>query len=106
VAYYRDPDMPQKPGVDDRDLADYVTVRVIKGNLGAPVTLERGAHIRVHGFMQSLDYDETLADFLKDAKGAELALPEGYDTFTLKAQRGTTEIIARRIMPEVANNKR
>ncbi len=100
VACYRDPDLPQKPASEVRDAADYVTVRVIKGNLGAPVTLGKGAHIRVHGFLQSRDYEESLADFLKDAKGNQVNLPEGFDTSSLRAFRGTTEVIARRIMSE------
>jgi len=105
VATYRDPDMPQKPGVDDHDLADYVTVRVIKGNLGAPVTVHKGLDIRVHGFLQSRDYEESLADFLKDAHGAELAVPEGLDPADLRAFRGTTEVIARRIMSQRNGSK-
>ena len=97
LASYRDPDMPQKSPGDVHDVADYVTVRVLKSNLGAPVVIERNQHVRVHGFIQSRDYDETLADFLKDADGT-LPLPEGLDPSSLKAPRGTTEIIARRII--------
>jgi hypothetical protein len=100
LASYRDPDLPQKAPFDVRDAADYVTIRVIKGNLGAPVTLDKGAHIRVHGFLQSRDYEESLADFLKDAQGVALTVPENFDPLSLKASRGTTEIIARRIMNE------
>ncbi|MFZ6029760.1 MAG: hypothetical protein ACOYYS_18765 [Chloroflexota bacterium] len=97
LACYRDPDVPQKAPGDVHDAADYVSVRVPKGNLGAPVVLENGQQIRVHGFLQSRDYEESLADFLKDAKGS-LPLPEGLDPDGLKAQRGTTEIVARRIL--------
>jgi hypothetical protein len=97
LACYRDPDMPQKAPGDVHDAADFVSVRVLKGNLGAPVVLENSQHVRVHGFLQSRDYEESLADFLKDAKGT-LTLPEGLDPATLKAPRGTTEIIARRII--------
>ena len=61
-----------------QDAADFVTVRVPKGNLGAPVVVEKNYHIRVHGFLQSLDYKESLADFLKDARGAELPVPEAW----------------------------
>ncbi len=100
VASYRDPDLPQKPATEVHDAADYVTIRVIKGNLGAPVTLSKGAHVRVHGFLQSRDYEESLADFLKDAKGISFPLPEGVDPSGLRAFRGTTEIIARRIMSQ------
>ncbi len=99
VAIYRDPDLPQKASATDvHDAADYITIRVVKGSLGAPVSLEKGQHIRVHGFLQSRDYDETLADFLKDARGAEMKPPEGIDPQALKAQRATTEVVARRII--------
>jgi hypothetical protein len=33
LACYRDPDLPQKPFSEVKDAADYVTVRVPKGNL-------------------------------------------------------------------------
>ena len=32
---------------DTQDAADFVTIRVIKGNLGAPVKVEKGVSIRV-----------------------------------------------------------
>ena len=114
LACYRDPDLPTKPFIplsgaqrvnDTQDAADFVTIRVIKGNLGAPVSVEKGASIRVHGFMQSRDYEESLADFLKDAHGAELPLPENLNPATLRASRGTTEVIARRIMSQRSGTK-
>ncbi len=98
LACYRDPDMPQKPLNEAQDAADFVTIRVIKGNLGAPVTVEKSNHVRVHGFLQSRDYEESLSDFLKDARGAEMTVPETLDPHDLRAPRGTTEVIARRIM--------
>ena len=98
LACYRDPDLPQKPLNEVKDAADFVTIRVPKGNLGAPVVVERNCQIRVHGFLQSRDYEESLADFLKDARGAELPVPEDLDPSVLRAPRGTTEVIARRIM--------
>jgi hypothetical protein len=52
----------------------------------------------VHGFIQSRDYEESLADFLKDARGTELPVPEKPDPNELRAPRGTTEVIAKRIM--------
>ena len=114
LACYRDPDLPTKPfnplsGAQrvnaTQDAADFVTIRVIKGNLGAPVSVEQGATVRVHGFMQSRDYEESLADFLKDAHGAELAVPENLNPATLRASRGTTEVIARRIMSQRNGSK-
>jgi len=106
LACYRDPDMPQKPLNETQDAADFVTIRVTKGNLGAPVEMEKGLHVRVHGFLQSRDYQESLADFLKDARGAALAVPETLDPIELRAPRATTEVIARRIMRQSNGRKR
>lgn len=100
IACYRDPDLPSKSLNETRDAADFVTIRVLKGNLGAPVVVEKGYHVRVHGFLQSRDYEESLADFLKDARGTELPVPENLDPNELRAPRGTTEVIARRIMSQ------
>ena len=106
IACYRDPDLPSKSLNDLQDAADFVTIRVLKGNLGAPVVVEKNYHIRVHGFLQSRDYEESLADFLKDARGAELPVPESLDPNKLRAPRGTTEVIARRIMSQRNGLKR
>lgn len=100
IACYRDPDLPSKSLNDVQDAADFVTIRVLKGSLGAPVVIEKGVHVRVHGFLQSRDYEESLADFLKDARGTELPVPENLDPNELRAPRGTTEVIARRIMSQ------
>jgi len=106
IACYRDPDLPSKSLSEIQDAADFVTIRVLKGNLGAPVVVEKGVHVRVHGFLQSRDYEESLADFLKDARGAELPVPESLDPNNLRAPRGTTEVIARRIMSQRNGSKR
>ena len=112
---YRDSDLPQKPlhssssaqrAYETQDAADFVTIRVVKGNLVEPVMVAKGTHLREHGYWQSRDYQESLpqghcdgvADFLKDARGAELPVPETLDPFALRAPRGATEIVARRIM--------
>ena len=100
IACYRDPDMPQKPLNETQNAADFVTIRVPKRKQGAPVVVEKGYYVRVHGFLQSRDYDESLEDFLKDARGAELPVPENLDPTQLRAPRGTTEVIARRIMSQ------
>jgi hypothetical protein len=106
LACYRDPDLPQKTLNETQDAADFVTIRVTKSNLGAPVEVEKGLHVRVHGFLQSRDYQESLADFLKDARGADLAVPENLDPSVLRAPRGTTEVIARRIMRQRNGTKK
>ena len=79
MACYRDPDLPSKALNDSQDGADFVTIRVLKGNLGAPVVVEKGYHVRVHGFLQSRDYEESLAGFLKDARGNGSAAPQHDD---------------------------
>jgi hypothetical protein len=76
LACYRDPDLPQKPLNDIQDAADFVTIRVPKGDLSAPVVVEKNYRVRVHCFLQSRDYKESPADFLKDGRGAELLIPE------------------------------
>jgi hypothetical protein len=43
---------------------------------------------------------------LKDARGAELPVPESLDPNELRAPRGTTEVIARRIMSQRNGLKR
>ena len=72
LACYRDRDLPQKPLNEVQDAADFVTIRVPDGYLGAPVEVEKNYHVRVHDFLQSRDYEESLADFLKDAHGVQL----------------------------------
>jgi hypothetical protein len=105
LACYRDPDLPQKPLNETKDAADFVTVRVTKSSLGAPVAVQKGLQVRVHGFLQSRDYKESLADFLRDAHGADLPVPDSLDPLALTAPRGTTEVIARRIMHQPNNKK-
>jgi len=56
LACFRDPDLPQKPLNNIQDTADFVTIRVPKSNLGAPVVVEKNYHVRVHGFLQSRDF--------------------------------------------------
>ena len=106
LACYRDPDMPQKPLNEVQDAVDFVNIRVSKGNLGAPMVVEKNYHIRVHGCLQSRDYEESLADFLKDVSGAELPVPETLDPSVLRAPRGTMEVIARRIISQQNETKR
>ena len=70
------------------------------------MVVEKNYRVRVHGFLQSRDYEESLADFLKDARGAELPVPENLDPSELRAPRGTTEVVARPIMSQVNGSKR
>jgi hypothetical protein len=98
IASYRDPGLPPKPRNEEQDAADFMTVRVPKGSLGGPVSLEVEDLVRVHGFVQSRDYEETLADFARKAKGPELKLLDDYDPRALRRTRVATEIVAQRIV--------
>ena len=98
LACYRDPDLPQKPHKEIKDAADFVTIRVTQSSPDALSEVKKGQHVRVHGFLQSRDYQESLADFLKDARGAELVVPDDLDPLALCAPRTTSEVIARRIV--------
>ena len=106
LACYRDPDLPQKLFNETQDAADFVTIRVTESDLVTPVEVKKGLHVRVHGFLQSRDYQESLADFLKDARGADLAVPENLDPSGLRASRSTTEVIARRIVRQSNGRKK
>jgi hypothetical protein len=57
MAYNHDPDLPQKPHNEVQDAADFVTIQVHKDNLGAPVMVDKNFHVRVHGYLQSRDYE-------------------------------------------------
>jgi hypothetical protein len=56
IACYSDPYLLQKPLNEVQDAADFITIRVPKGNLGALV-VETSLHVRVFGFLQSRDYE-------------------------------------------------
>jgi hypothetical protein len=46
--------------------------------------VEKGIQGRVHGFLLRRDCEKSLADFLKDARGTELPVPENLDSFVLR----------------------
>jgi hypothetical protein len=47
--------------------------------------VEKGIQGRVHGFLLRRDCEKSLADFLKDARGIELLVPENLDSSVLRA---------------------
>jgi hypothetical protein len=91
LACYRHPDLPLMPLYELQDATAFVTLQVPQSNLGA----------WVHGFLHSRDYKGSLADFGKDGHGAELLVLEKLDPSELQAPRGTTEVVAQRIMSQV-----
>lgn len=98
IASYRDPGLPPKRRTEEQDAADFVTIRIPKGSLGGPVALEVEDMVRVHGFVQSRDYEETLAEFTREARGPQLKLLDDYDPRALRRTRVATEIVAERIV--------
>ena len=67
LAVFRDTDLPAKPLDTERDAADYVNVRICGGASGL-ITMRRGMRLRIHGFFQSRDFKESLAEIVEKAK--------------------------------------
>jgi hypothetical protein len=92
VSVPRDGDRPPK---EDGDRFDYITVRFIGGR-DRGLEIRVGDDIEVHGFLQSRDYAESLADFLKDARPQVEVRVEKADPEEVRAGRATTEVVAER----------
>ena len=98
IASYRDAGIPAKPDIiPGRDEPDYVNVRYPGGatSLFAP---RKGMRVRVHGFLQSRDFKESMADFLEKARkgGGEMPTIENPDKLLI--DRNTVEIVAARVI--------
>ncbi len=94
---YRDRQRPAKRTMDGRDEPDYISARLV--STGAPVALQGGMRVRVHGFIQSRYYIESLGDWLKDAKGPTNALSVSEDLREdLKHNRVVTELVIERLV--------
>ena len=97
VASYRDADMPAKPDITPgRDEPDYINVRV-PGGATSLMTATRGDRVRVHGFLQSRDFKESLTEFLGKARKNGEA-PEIEDADKIKIDRGILEVVAQRVV--------
>ena len=97
VASYRDADMPAKPDITPgRDEPDYINVRV-PGGATSLMTATRGDRVRVHGFLQSRDFKESLSEFLGKARKNGEA-PEVDDADKIKIDRGILEVVAQRVV--------
>ncbi|MCG2787652.1 MAG: single-stranded DNA-binding protein [Anaerolineae bacterium] len=97
VASYRDADMPAKPDITPgRDEPDYINVRV-PGGATSLMTATRGDRVRVHGFLQSRDFKESLTEFLGKARKNGEA-PDFEDADKIKIDRGILEVVALRVV--------
>lgn len=100
LATYRDTDLPPKPLNAERDQADYINVRVCGGANGL-MSIRRGMRLRVHGFLQSRDYRESLGEFLEKAQKAsntaQINLAD-INPEQITNERNVVEIVVRRII--------
>ena len=95
---YRDRQRPSKRH-ENRDEPDYVTCR-LESSSGLPVILQVGTLVRVHGYLQSRYYSESLADWLKNAKGPTSTLSIGDEARKdCTHNRVVTEIVVERLIP-------
>ncbi len=88
-----------RKGQGPRDASDYFTVRASAQVLGVfPVQFRQGMRLRIHGFLQSREHEETLKAYLIRAHGPTGALAVDADTADqVTVSRVITEIMAERI---------
>ncbi|MBI9050002.1 MAG: hypothetical protein JEZ00_11315 [Anaerolineaceae bacterium] len=101
---YRDSDQPAKKLDQERDAGDYVNVR-LKGGANGLIQVRKGMRLRIHGFLQSRDYRESLEEFIQKARknqlftGLDVAIKE--ETFKpnqVQIDRNLVEVVTRRII--------
>ena len=93
---YRDRQRPAKR-MENRDEPDYVTARLASN--GLPVLLQGGMRVRIHGYIQSRYYTESLGEWLKDAKGPTNALSIGDELREdLRHNRVVTELVIEKLV--------
>jgi len=103
IASYRDMDMPAKPdtAVQGRDEPDYTNIRY-PGGAGTMFSIQKGQHVRIHGFLQSREFRESLAEFLEKARknngNGEIILPEVMKPEKVMIDRNTVEVVAARVI--------
>ncbi len=95
LARYLHPDLLPKPLTELKFMTYFVTLQMPQSNLD----------LWVHGFPHNRDYKESLVDFVKESHRTELLVPETLDPSDLRAPRGTTEVVARRIMSQVHGSR-
>jgi len=89
----RDADRPKRSPQEGGPY-DYVTVLFPDGR--NQFDFEPGAHLTVHGWIQSRDFDETLRDFLKRAEGAEELSLDPKQLRSILVHRSVIEVVAER----------
>ncbi|MCX6056106.1 MAG: hypothetical protein NTZ74_14560 [Chloroflexi bacterium] len=75
VVIYRDHDLPVKKLDQEHDAGDYINVR-LNGAANGLIQIRKGMRLRIHGFLQSRDYKESLENFLGKARRSGNRLEE------------------------------
>ena len=106
LAVYRDPDRPQVDSPvkgkhnEKKHRPDYITIRVPTHLTTVPVTFEPGQRLQVHGWIESRQFEQSLAEFLENANGddqEEIEIdPDLAEELT--TNRVTTWVVAERII--------
>ena len=104
LVVYRDSDQPSKKLDLERDAGDYINVRV-NGGANGLIHIRRGMRLRVHGFLQSRDYRESLEEFISKARKSkpfgELVIEIKNNDFKpsqVQIDRNVVEVVAKRII--------
>ena len=104
LVIYRDSDQPAKKLDLEQDAGDYINVRV-NGGANGLIHIRRGMRLRVHGFLQSRDYRESLEEFISKARKSKSCADLAVDikACDLKQNqvlidRNVVEAVARRII--------
>lgn len=109
IAVYRDSDQPAKTMDNERDAPDYINIRVDGGATGL-LNIRRGMRLRIHGFLQSADFRESLEEFLEKANkySGSTVTVEVKDTKPNQVLtiRNTVEVVSKRIIVLDSNAER
>ena len=109
IGVYRDSDQPAKTMDKERDAPDYINIRVDGGATGL-LNIRRGMRLRIHGFLQSADFRESLEEFLEKANrySGSTVTVEVKDTKPNQVLtiRNTVEVVSRRIIVLENNTER
>jgi len=101
LAAFRNTDLPAKPLDSERDAGDYINVRISGGATGL-IIMRRGMRLRIHGFFQSRDYKECLAEFVEKARkrsGTEITVEcKDLKPEQVFIDRNSVEVVARRLI--------
>ena len=97
LSNYRDRQRPAKPQVEGREQPDYITIRIPAS--GVPLALQKGALYRIHGYLQSREYKETLGDYIKSAHGLTNMVSVSDELRReITHNRAITEVVAERLI--------